>query len=99
MGVRQAMVLIGDAKQARVWQQETKLATGEGKSGPVETGLTGGYGPGYDAPLLDYARFTFTNKLTEFLVSVRYLLLGIMSRARNGRSLSSGMSPTTRTYI
>ena len=31
VGVRRAMALIGDAKQA----------TGEGKSGPVETGLTG----------------------------------------------------------
>ena len=31
MGVRRAMVLIGDAKQAM----------GEGKSGPVETGQTG----------------------------------------------------------
>ena len=56
-----------------------------------------------DVPLLDYVGFTFTNKLTEFLVGVRHLLLGIMSCARNGRSLSSGtdggMSPTTRTYI
>ena len=31
MGVRRALALFGDAKQA----------TGEGKSGPVETGLTG----------------------------------------------------------
>ena len=31
MGVRQAMALIGNARQA----------TSEGKSGPVETGLTG----------------------------------------------------------
>ena len=38
MGVRQAMALIGNARQA----------TSEGKSGPVETGLTGPvatYGP------------------------------------------------------
>ena len=35
------MALIGDAKQARVWRRETKQTTGEGKSGPVETGLTG----------------------------------------------------------
>ena len=41
MGVRRVMALIGDTKQARVWQRETKQATGEGKSGPVETRLTG----------------------------------------------------------
>ena len=35
------MALIGDANQARVWQHETKQATGEGKSGLVETGQTG----------------------------------------------------------
>ena len=41
MGVRQVMALIGDAKQARVWQRETKQTMTEGRSGPVETGLTG----------------------------------------------------------
>ena len=41
VGVCRATALIGDAKQARVWRRETKQATGEGKSGPVETGLTG----------------------------------------------------------
>ena len=41
VGVRQAMALIGKAKQARVWQNTTKQATGLGKYGPVETGLTG----------------------------------------------------------
>ena len=35
MGVRRAMALISDTKQV----------TGEGKNGPVKTGLTRGYGP------------------------------------------------------
>ena len=35
------MALIGNAKQARVWRCETKQTMSEGKSGPVETGLTG----------------------------------------------------------
>ena len=41
MGVCRAMALIGNAKQARVWRCETKQTMSEGKSGPVETGLTG----------------------------------------------------------
>ena len=41
VGVCPALVLIGDAKQARLWQCTTNQATGKGKSGLIETRLTG----------------------------------------------------------
>ena len=54
MGVCRALALFGDAKQAM----------GEGKSGPVETGLTGPV-----ATALFYGRNVLQHKITANIVS------------------------------
>ena len=56
MGIRQAMVLIGNATQA----------TNEGKSGPVETGLTGPAATALSTSWLQY----YAPKLSTFYGNV-----------------------------
>ena len=73
VGVRQAMALIGNARQAM----------SEGKSGPVETGLTGtattALYPGPNTFMVLQARPTFTREGRVWWTAYWYMLMSLLT--------------------